>query len=90
VARAKESFVSTFDALDATLARQPYLGGDRPDRADVTLAALLAPVCRVTPHRMKWPELPVELADFEASLRGRPTWNHVLRMYREHRAAARA
>ena len=27
-----------------------------------------------------------KLADFEASLRGRPTWNHVVRMYREHRA----
>jgi hypothetical protein len=29
--------------------------------------------------------MPPELAEFEAALRGRPTWNHVLRMYREHR-----
>ena len=52
---------------------------------DITLAALLAPVCRVTEHRVKWPAIPAELAKFEASLRGRPTWNHVLRMYRDHR-----
>jgi hypothetical protein len=29
--------------------------------------------------------MPPELADLEASLSGRPTWNHVLRMYRDHR-----
>ena len=85
VARAKRRFATTFDDLDARLARQPYLGGGAPDRADITLAALLAPVCRVPEHRIPWPAMPPELADFEASLRGRPTWNHVLRMYRDHR-----
>jgi len=85
VARAKQRFVTTFDELDAVLTRQPYLGGDAPNRIDITLAALLAPVCRVTEHRVKWPAMPAELADFEASLSGRPTWNHVLRMYRDHR-----
>jgi hypothetical protein len=29
--------------------------------------------------------MPPELADLDASLRGRPTWDHVLRMYRDHR-----
>ena len=82
VAEAKRRFVTTFDELDALLAKQRYLGGDAPNRADITLAALLAPVCRVPEHRVTWPALPSELADFEASLRGRPTWNHVLRMYR--------
>lgn len=85
VTRAKQRFVTTFDALDAILSRQPYLGGAGPDRADITLAALLAPVCRVPGHRVHWPALPAALAGFEASLRGRPTWNHVLRMYRDHR-----
>jgi len=85
VARARQRFVTTFDELDAVLARQDYLGGDAPDRTDITLAALLAPVCRVAEHHVKWPALPAELADLEASLRGRPTWNHVLRMYRDHR-----
>ena len=85
VARTKQRFVTTFDELDAVLAKQPYLGGDAPNRLDITLAALLAPVCRVPEHRMRWPAMPPALADFEASLSGRPTWNHVLRMYRNHR-----
>ena len=85
VAKAKQRFVTTFDELDAALAKQPFLGGDAPNRSDITLAALLAPVCRVPEHRVKWPAMPPELADLEASLRGRPTWNHVLRMYRDHR-----
>lgn len=85
VANAKELFVTTFDKLDAILATQPYLGGESPSRLDITAAALLAPVCRVPEHRMKWPEMPAELREFEARLSGRPTWEHVLRMYREHR-----
>jgi glutathione S-transferase len=85
MAKAKQRFVTTFDELDAVLANKPYLGGDTPNRSDITLAALLAPVCRVPEHRVKWPAMPPELADLEASLSGRPTWNHVLRMYRDHR-----
>lgn len=85
VAKAKQRFATTFDELDALLAKRPYLGGDAPDRSDITLAALLAPVCRAPEHRVKWPAMPVDLADFEASLKGRPTWNHALRMYRDHR-----
>lgn len=85
VAKAKQRFVTAFDELDAVLATQPYLGGDTPNRSDITLAALLAPVCRVPEHRVQWPAMPPELADFETSLRGRPTWRHVLRMYRDHR-----
>lgn len=85
VAKAKQRFVTTFDEVDAVLAKQPYLGGDAPSRLDITLAALLAPVCRAPGHRVKWPEMPAELAAFVADLSGRPTWNHVLRMYRDHR-----
>ena len=85
VAKAKQRFVTTFDELDAVLAKKPYLGGDTPNRSDITLAALLAPVCRVPEHRVKWPAMPPELADLDASLSGRPTWNHLLRMYRDHR-----
>jgi glutathione S-transferase len=90
VANAKHRFVTTFDELDTVLAKQRYLGGDTPNRCDITLAALLAPVCRVPEHRVKWPALPAELANFETSLCGRPTWNHVLRMYRDHRKPSRS
>ena len=89
IARAKQRFLSTFDELDAVLAQQRYLGGDQPNRCDITLASLLAPVCRVPAHRVKWPAMPPELENFEASLRGRPTWSHVFRMYRDHRKPGR-
>ena len=85
LARAKRLFLASFDELDDVLSRQAYLGGERPDRTDIALAAFLAPVCRVPGHRMTWPAMPQNLAPFEASLSGRPTWNHVLRMYRDHR-----
>ena len=88
VARAKQRFETTFDELDAVLAEQPFFGGDAPNRVDITVASLLAPVCRVPQHCVKWPPMPAELAGFEAPLRGRPTWNHVLRMYRDHRKPA--
>ena len=90
VESAKQRFAATFDELDALLVWLAYLGGDTPDRSDITLAALLAPVCRVPEHRVKWTTMPSELADFVASLRGRPTWNHVLRMYRDHRKPNRS
>jgi glutathione S-transferase len=86
VARAKRGFVTTFDELDTLLAKQAFLGGDAPNRSDITLAALLAPVCRAPEHRVRWPAMPAELGDLVQSLSGRPTWNHVLRMYRDHRA----
>jgi len=89
VAWAKQRFLDMFDELDAVLAKQAYLGGESPSRLDITLAALLAPVCRVPQHRMKWPALPQELEAFEAKLAGRPTWEHVLRMYRDHRRPTR-
>jgi glutathione S-transferase len=85
VAASKVRFVEQFDKVDAVISKQPYLGGDHPTRIDIAVAALLAPLCKPPEHRVKWPEAPVILRDFEAQLRGRPTWNHVLRMYREHR-----
>lgn len=90
VAKAKQRFVTTFDELDAVLMKQPFFGGDRVSRLDITVAALLAPVCRPPEHRMEWPSMPAELAEFEASLKGRPTWNHVMKMYREHRVPSRS
>jgi glutathione S-transferase len=87
VAEAQDRFVSTMDKLDAQLAQAPYFGGDRPSRLDITVASLLAPVCQPKEHRVRWPSTPPELQDFEGRLKGRPTWDHVLRMYREHRRA---
>lgn len=85
IVEAQQRFLALMDRLDAELSRAPYLGGERPSRLDISVAALLGPVCRPVEHHVRWPSAPPELATFEAGLRDRPTWNHVLRMYREHR-----
>lgn len=85
VEKSKREFVAMFDELDPMLQRTPYLGGEAPNRLDITVAALFAPVCRPPEHRVKWPAAPAALADFLQPLEGRPTWQHTLRMYREHR-----
>jgi glutathione S-transferase len=85
VAQAKEDFVALMAKLDEQLARTPYLGGEHPSRLDISVAALLGPVCQPKEHHVKWPATPPELADFEAQLKAHATWAHVLRMYREHR-----
>ncbi|MET0790226.1 MAG: glutathione S-transferase family protein [Polyangiaceae bacterium] len=86
-AESKALFRSAFSEFDATLQGQPYLGGVQPNRLDITVAALLAPLCRPPEHVMHWPELPEALAEFSDEFTARPTWQHVLKMYRLHRAA---
>lgn len=88
VSESKDRFLRNFDHLDAVLEKQPYIAGEAPTRSDITVAALLAPLCRPPEHRMHWPEPPEGLRDFVTQLQGRPTWKHVLRMYREHRKPA--
>lgn len=88
VAQSKEQFLTTMDKLDAQLARAPYLGGEQPSRLDITVAALLGPICRPEEHRVRWPEPPPALQPFEAQLKQRPTWAHVLQMYSRHRKPA--
>lgn len=82
VEEAKDRFRRTFDALDARLAHAPYLLGDAPGRADVSVAALLAPLCRPPEHIVRWPDFPPEARPFVAEFEQRPTWDLVLRMYK--------
>jgi glutathione S-transferase len=90
IARAKDLFRRTFDTTDQMLSEGPYLLGDTLSRADVTVAALLAPLCTPAEHFLRWPaEVPPEHAKFVDEFRGRPTWDFVLRMYREHRGEVR-
>lgn len=87
VEEAKDLFRRTFDETDALLASgRPYLLGDRMTRADVTVAALLSPLCRPPEHELTWPtETPPPLDGYLAEFEGRPTFDFVLRMYRDHR-----
>lgn len=85
VAKARDHFVSLMDKLDAQLAQAPYLGGDQPSRLDITVAALLGPLCQPKEHHVRWPSTPPELQPFEDQLKVKQTWQHTLRMYRDHR-----
>ncbi|HEY8078732.1 MAG TPA: glutathione S-transferase [Labilithrix sp.] len=87
VAESKDLFRRAFDETDRALAGgAKYLVGDRLSRADIVVAALLAPSCMPKEHVLKWPsELPPDLDAFLSELRSRPTWEFVLRMYRDHR-----
>lgn len=86
VERAKDLFRRTMDTTDKALSEGPYLLGDRLSRVDVTVASLLAPLCCPPEHILRWPaRVPPEHEAFVNEFRGRPTWDFVLRMYRDHR-----
>ena len=83
--QAKALFRSTMDDFDAALEGQRYFGGARPNRLDLSVAALLAPLCVPPEHVVQWPALPPALAAFALEFRGGPTFLHVLEMYRSLR-----
>lgn len=88
VEEAKARFRDAWATIDDALADgRPWLGGDAPSRADVTVAALLGPVVRPPEHHVRWPEVPEgePVKAWVASLEGTPTWSLVRRMYAEHR-----
>jgi glutathione S-transferase len=86
VERAKGRYRETLARLEAVLAEQPYLGGEAPNRADITVGALLAPMCRPPSHVVRWPQPSEDLTRFVSEFEGGRVWNHVLKMYSEHRA----
>lgn len=85
VEKARVSLLSGFDEIDALLAKSDYLLGDVPTRADVAVASLLCPLVRPTEHPLPWPTFPEKLEAFCEQLSGRPTFEFVKRMYRDHR-----
>lgn len=86
IEEAKDLFRRTFEETDALLSNSPFLFGDRMCRVDVTVAALLAPLCRPPEHELVWPiETPPPLDAYLREFQGRPTFDYVLRMYRDHR-----
>jgi len=86
----KALFRRAIAEFDRALQGGPYFGGERPNRLDITVAALLAPFCQPPEHVVRWPELPERLAEFAREFVATRTWQHVLDMYRLHRAPARA
>ena len=88
-----ERVLAAYQRLDAMLADRRYLLGDRFSRADLTLAALSAPIWHPPEHPTRFPDParfpePIQrLRDRLATYRVR---DYVLRMYREHRSRAAA
>lgn len=86
VAEAKDLFRRTMDSLDLILRDNAYLLGDHITRADITVAALLAPLCQPREHVTRWPAaLPAEIVSFQSEFRGHPTWDFTLRLYHQQR-----
>ena len=91
-ARDEERLHAVFEKVDALLVGGSYLVGNRFSRADLTLAALAAPMWEPEEHPTRWPpsELcPPELLAFKARFANTRTHHHVMRLYRERRLSPR-
>ena len=78
-----------FEIVNQRLADdRPYLAGDRISAADLTFAALAAPVLQPAEHPVlvaKIDELPIDMVSVIRELQATVAGNHGLRLYREQR-----
>ncbi len=84
VERAKQRFREAIARFDEELATKRYLGGEAPNRVDLTVAALLSPCVRPPEQPITWPIVP-ELTSFLDEFEPSRTFEHVRFMYRTHR-----
>jgi glutathione S-transferase len=93
VAESERVFRAVFDEVGERLADgRPYLVGERFSAADLTFAALAAPVVLPPEYGVPLPridELPAGMAEIVRELRDHPAGQHALAMYsRERRVSA--
>ena len=84
----RDRLKAVFERLDELLEGRRYLVGDRFSRADLTLAALAAPMWDPPEHSTRWPPedaYPPAVTALRAEFVGTKAHDHVMRMYREHR-----
>lgn len=75
---------ATVDSLSQHYAEHEFMLGEQFSRADLTAAALLAPIVMPEGYGLDWPQaLPDRLAEFNAQFEGRLDW--VNRLYRGYR-----
>jgi glutathione S-transferase len=89
VARSLQKIEAGLDLLESRItAGQKYLVGDRLSAADITAAALLAPLVCPDEHPVYGsPRYRVGVAPLTAAWQERPAFRWVRDMYREHRGA---
>jgi glutathione S-transferase len=89
VAHSELEVRATFDEVGRRLADgRPYLAGERFTAADLTFAALCAPMLMPPEYGVALPqpeELPAPMAATVRELRDHPAGRHALRMFREER-----
>jgi len=86
--RDRERLVEQIERLDEILKGKQYLFGERFSRADLTLAALAAPMFDPPEHPTHWPApslYPPRVAELRQRFVGTRLHAHVMRTYREHR-----
>ena len=89
-AQDRKRLSAVFKRLDQLLDGRRYLIGDGFGRADLTLAALAAPLWDPPEHPTRWPAddvYPPALRELRAELAQTRAHDHVMHMYREHRRA---
>lgn len=88
--QAEKDFEQICRTCDERLGRHPYLCGTRPTRADLTLAALAAPLIQPKQHPFTWLTPFGPLADWLRAYLERPTLTFVSQLYQERRLSRRA
>jgi len=79
---------AALERVEAELDGRWYLVGDRFTVADLTAAALLAPLLRPPEFPYPLPPLEPSLADWRAALVDRPAFRWAAEMYRRHRGTS--
>jgi glutathione S-transferase len=89
-ARSRAVVMASLDRLEAELRPSGYLVGDAFSVADLTAAALFAPLTRANEFPYRLPPLVPALAEWRAALADRPGFRWALDMYRRHRGVSAA
>jgi glutathione S-transferase len=89
-AESRAKVLAAFDRLEAELQPSGYLVGDAFTVADLTAAALLAPLLHTDEFPYRLPPLLPPLAEWRASVADRPGFRWALDMYRRHRGTSAA
>ncbi|CAM2005058.1 glutathione S-transferase family protein [Acanthopleuribacter pedis] len=81
----EQTLAAGLERFDAAYSEREFLVGDRFTFADLSFAALSAPLALPPQHQVNWTEPPPELVDFFKSHESRPAIKRTLALYRDYR-----